>query len=152
MTNKHETIIEVPEGMQIDKVTFKPSAKPRPQSWDELPCIRGSFISVCGDESSRYRAELRHKNVFTTAALAEASLAVAQLSQLRDAYRNGWVPDWTDNTVKNSIGYYQGSVAMRLSNEVPNFLAFETNEQCTEFYEAPEIKKLILQARPILGG
>lgn len=47
---------------------------------------------ICGA-----RFSTMYKNVLLSKQAAKAHLALMQLHQLRDCYRQGWLPDWFDN-------------------------------------------------------
>jgi hypothetical protein len=67
------------------------------------PSARYSEIS----SSDNYDAIKQNSNTFFSKEQAEAAVALAQLSQLREVYRQGWVPDWTDGSEKHCILFYK---------------------------------------------
>ena len=75
------------------------------------------------------------RNSLPSKGAAEAHLALMQLHQLRDCYRQGWKPDWKDNNKKYYIGHYDNSNHCRVFQEstFPNFLSFQTEELAEEF-------------------
>lgn len=64
---------------------------------------------------------------------AEAHLALMQLHQLRDCYRQGWVPDWEDSNRKYVIRHYGASFDINWYACVNSFLSFQTAELANEF-------------------
>ena len=76
-----------------------------PKTWEEF-C---SQFEICGeyyiDADSRikeikdgYRDPLYDKNMLPSRKAAEQHLALMQLHQLRDCYRQGWKPNWPDKS------------------------------------------------------
>ena len=79
----------------------------KPPKWEDLETIKGCFIDedcdiydLCGHPATR-----SNRNIFPTREQAEATIAEAQLLQLRDSkfYRNGWKPDWSDKENKIAV-------------------------------------------------
>lgn len=62
-----------------------------------------------------------------------AHLALMQLHQLRDCYRQGWKPNWEDSDKKYIIERYCASFDIDWSIEDSCFLAFQTAELANEF-------------------
>jgi hypothetical protein len=152
--------IEIPEDHEIDqeqsnlaegKIVFKQSKKALPKSWEELKRIQGYYItSDCKINVSSALPANHVKNTFTTKIQAEASIALAQLSQLRDVYRQGWTPDYNNNSWdKYSITCH--SVNLQIDNYNTNlyFLTFQTQQIAQEFLN--NFRDLIEQARPLIS-
>lgn len=132
--------ITPPEGYEIDRekstfeeIVFKPIKKELPKTWEELEKIDGywvdgdceiykmEFLLMCAGDS---------RNTFATEEQAKASIALAQLSQLREVYRDGWVhsfPCYVIDGVKGITGCYE----YHIRNV---FLSFQT----------PEIRKRVV--------
>lgn len=100
--------ITPPEGYEIDKenstfdcIKFKPIENKLPMTWEELGSIRGSYVGVNSQVNnftdSLYSCSDCNKAVFPTEEEAEASIALAQLLQLRNA--------WGGFHVKDADGY-----------------------------------------------
>lgn len=152
--------ITPPEGFEIDKekstfeeIVFKPVKKQLPKSWEELKTIEGYFVT---HDSTIYEAALQstdhyQRNIFVTEAQARASIALAQLSQLRQVYRGGWKPDWCDINPKYVIIQCGNRITTHTyySNS-SNFLSFQYPEIRDLFLE--NFKDLIEQASPLLFG
>lgn len=66
---------------------------------------------------------------------ADKHVAMVKLHILRDKYRNGWKPDWENNSKKYYIGHYDNSNHCHVYQEFtfPNFLSFKTEEVAEEF-------------------
>lgn len=152
-----ELKIEIPEGFEIDeekssfsKIVFK-EIDNLPESWDDLKCIKGFYINDNSDfrmcATYTYPKESL-KNVWPTKELAQASLALSQLMQLRKVYVKGWIPDYLDKRTK----YY-----IRVDNNIPTIfitysytapLSFPTEELAQRFLR--NFKDLIEEAKPLL--
>ena len=89
--------------------------------------------SVSVSSGSGYRNALTDKNSLPSKEAAEAHLALMQLHQLRDCYRQGWVPDWEDSNRKYGIGHYGASFDIDWYDDTNCFLAFQTKELAEEF-------------------
>lgn len=106
--------IEVPEGYKAvyDKNTQKIEIVKveLPKKWEEFcrdnPIKKNEyFIDEYGEiiyAAEKHRAT-NLKNLLPNKETAEAFLALMQLVRLRDCYRQGWKPDWKDNTIKHCI-------------------------------------------------
>ena len=99
-----------------------------PRTWEEF-CSKvskkevESYIGTDSDILSApylYRNPKRDRNVLPSQEAAKAHLALMQLHQLRDCYRQGWKPDWSDcedkycivrsyNDTKHLVAAYKGA-------------------------------------------
>lgn len=149
--------VTIPEGYEIDKeastfeyIVFKEIKKQLPKSWEELEHALGYYTDSASNIMKYCGAPaIPNKNIFATEEQAEASIALAQLSQLREVYRQGWEPDWTDSSIKYCITRYKDNTLARdayTSNH--HFLAFQSVEVRDEFFV--NFKDLIEQASPLL--
>ena len=151
--------ITPPEGFEIDKekstfeeIVFKPMKNELPKSWGELKTIEGFYVT---SDSIIYRAAPQntnnyHKNIFVTKEQAKASIALAQLSQLREVYRQGWEPDWIDENYKACIFKMGDNVFPGKILATRHFLSFQSIEIRDEFLK--NFKDLIEEASPLLFG
>lgn len=107
-----------------------------PKTWEEFCSqfkIHGEYYidtdsSINGDCSGR-RSPIFDKNMLPSKKAAEQHLALMQLHQLRDCYRQGWTPNWLDGKAKYCIVHgivityliaaYEGTKA---------FLSFQSEE------------------------
>lgn len=157
--------IEVPEGYEIDKtkssfdnIVFKkvakpkvPKEKPLPKTWEELEKVKGYYTSAFSsiEETIAIRANTKNRNTFLTKEQAEAAVALAQLSQLREVYRKGWKPDWTNTQLyKWCILPKDGVLFIDVNCVTSYFLAFETKACAQEFVK--NFKDLIVKALPLM--
>jgi hypothetical protein len=136
---------------QLALQTFPELAeKELPKSWGDLKEIEGFYTN--GDSnifSTRGCTKKRNRKLFATKEQAEASIALAQLSQLMKVYNNGWVADWT----KNSQDKFCIEFCIDDINKVTNigtnkFLAFKDEKTRDLFLE--NFRDLILTAKPLL--
>ena len=112
--------IEVPDGKKAvwkdNKVVFE-NEHSLPKDWkeyvtfhfpvDKLPenhyvCAETSLFS-CHTTNSDYESVLQTKNILTSDKTIKQHLALMQLHQLRDCYRQGWIPNLADNSIKSAI-------------------------------------------------
>jgi hypothetical protein len=152
--------INAPKGYEIDKekstfenIVFKES-NVLPSSWEEL----GEYIdgySVYHRTSSivinfREIVSNYNKNIFKTEEQAEASIALAQLSQLRDVYRQGWEPDWgTVSHNKYCIYFHLNSLSITNFISLSHFLSFQDEKTAELFLE--NFRDLIKKAKPLMS-
>jgi hypothetical protein len=126
--------------------------KELPKTWEVLKKIDGFFIDNRSNISSLVDCSTceDNKNIFATKEQAEASLALAQLSQLREVYRNGWVPNWDDRgQCKYCIYFYENKINFEISRKQPYFLSFKDLSTRDSFLE--NFKDLIEQAKPLMS-
>ena len=108
--------IEVPEGKKAvwkdRKVVFEDIMPELPKSWEEFcnKCKVKEFEAYIGLNSTittavsrRERLSDLDRSLLPSKEAAEAHLALMQLHQLRDCYRQGWIPDWNDSNQKNML-------------------------------------------------
>ena len=58
-----------------------------------------------------------------------------QLHQLRDFYRQGWTPDWSDEECKWDISICKNELTVQQIVNWAGFLSFQTEELATEFLD-----------------
>jgi len=140
--------INAPKGYEIDKekstfenIVFKKISE-LPKNWDELRCIEGYRINA--GSPIRYR-----KNLFKTEDQAEASTALAQLSQLRDVYRQGWEPDFTYSDILYVIYFDEKHIPIVGSSYNSLFLSFQDTKTAELFLE--NFRDLIEKAKPLMS-
>jgi translation initiation factor 2 beta subunit (eIF-2beta)/eIF-5 len=137
---------------QLALQTFPELAeKELPKSWEELEDVSGYYI----DDNSKIefrRNHITHKsnrNIFATKEQAEASIALAQLSQLMKVYNDGWVADWSNNAEgKHCVWFSKNEIATDCSYSLSSFLAFKDAKTRDLFLE--NFRDLILTAKPLL--
>lgn len=131
------------EQMAWTKVKYE-KKKELPRTWEEF-CKQNElregeyFLGNCCNlmPVGKYggtRDEMRDRNILPSKEAAEAHLAYMQLHQLRDAWREGWLPDWTeDNQSKYSICSIDGEFSIRIRYTNRHFLAFQDEKRANEF-------------------
>lgn len=127
-----------------------------PKTWEEFCSqfkIHGEYYidtdsSINGDCSGR-RSPIFDKNMLPSKEAAEAHLALMQLHQLRDCYRQGWEPNWLDDDNKYCIVYnsvYNYSISINKSTRV--FLSFQSREIAQLFLD--NFRNLIEEAGDLI--
>ena len=143
--------IEVPEGKRAiwkdDKVVFEDILPQLPKTWEEFcehnevketEYYLNAFSRIEKTETVK-RNKISDKNLLPNRQAAEQHLALMQLHQLRDCYRQGWVPDLADGSTKYCIERYYDSDTRSIKHQVVSlsrtstFLSFPTNKLAEEF-------------------
>ena len=159
--------IEVPDGKKAvwkdGKVVFekiKPNPPRFPKTWKEFcefyPIPKGS---ACIDRDScllfrwdNRRCDLFDRNVLPSEKAAKQHLALMQLHQLRDCYRQEWKPNMSDCCNKYGIKWNFLSLKKELivvwCNHDPRFLSFPTYDMASEFLT--NFRELIKQAGDLI--
>ena len=158
--------IEVPDGKKAvwkdNKVVFEDIKPQLPKTWEEF-CKQNmvkkneyyidvsSCIIVISD-GKRYSSSDR--NLLPSKEAAKAHLALMQLHQLRDCYRQGWKPTLEDNidiyTIKKSrnIMTHKLEITVLSASTLSSFLMFPTYEIAREFLT--NFRELIEQAGDLI--
>jgi hypothetical protein len=135
---------------QLALQTFPELAeKELPKSWGDLKEIEGFYTN--GDSnifSTRGCTKKRNRKLFATKEQAEASIALAQLSQLMKVYNNGWVADWKSNKDKHVIYFNEDNLIKSINNYNSRFLSFKDEKTRDLFLE--NFRELIETAKPLL--
>lgn len=159
--SKEQFTIDIPEGYEIDlentsltagtgKIKFKKKDS-RPMSWRDLGGVVGYFLG--SDSVIHTTMEISTKednrNVFPSKEEAQASLALAQLCQLRNAWNDGWKPKFNDGSKKYVICQTAlGVFDVWVSNDIPYPFMFEKKETAELFLET--FKDLLGQAKSLM--
>lgn len=152
--------IEVPDGY---KAVYKEDTQKieivkvgLPKSWEEF-CDN---YPVEPKESFIYEGKVnrvfvggkrdpKNTGIFPNKETAEAFLALMQLIQLRDCYRQGWTPDWNDDEQsKYSVITSSGKVSVDTRIVTNGILSFQSEEIRDEFLN--NFKDLIEQAKELI--
>ena len=155
--------IEVPDGKKAvwkdNKIVFEDIKPQLPKTWEEF-CEQNMVkrneyyldASSCITEFlNNGRNIYTDRNVLPNKQAAEAHLALMQLHQLRDCYRQGWIPDWNNQkTIKVCIvqrfpGRY---IIEPRDGFYPAFLSFKDNKTAKEFLK--NFEDLIKQAGDLI--
>ena len=146
------------EGWEIDvenstlgDIAFKKIEKGLPKTWEELEIVSGYYINSDSTLESCLNGKVikYNRNIFATKEQANASIALAQLSQLIQVYNDGWVADYTNNeTNKYQIIFESNKIVVQHIHGIHNFLTFKTKEIAREFLK--NFRVLIETAKPLL--
>ena len=153
--------IEIPEGYEVDKekstferIVFKKKEVVLPLGWGDLRLVHGYKVTEhCQLKlfSRNIGLDADHDgNVFSSKEEAKASIALAKLTQLRSAYRQGWKPDWRSPNSKYCILLDRGVPKICINYYFNTFLLFQSREVAEKFLN--NFKPLILEASPLLFG
>ena len=136
--------IEVPEGKKAiwkdGKVIFEDITPKLPETWEEF-CkiypvkVEETFIgaSCCFGDNAGKRNPNSDKNMLPSEKAANAHLALMQLHQLRDCYRQGWIPDWKINSDKYCIQCTNNKYSIFNYANYRCFLSFQSQELAEKF-------------------
>lgn len=127
------------------------SKKELPKTWNELKRIKGFYVNTrCNITQITSDTKDEISNTFATQEQAEALIALAQLSQLREVYRKGWVPNWNDSDeYKYVIVRYQNKIDKLSYFETNHFLSFQDEKTRDLFFE--NFRDLIEKANPLMS-
>lgn len=135
-------------------------AKELPKTWEELRMIKGYFIHSDVSKVSSYvnttlfdknKYKYKWKNIFPTKELAEASLALAQLLQLRDVYNGDWKVDLNNKPNEERFIIYNNynHIACACSHNGSNYiLSFKDINIRNQFFN--NFTELLETALPLL--
>ena len=158
--------IEVPDGKKAvwkdNKVVFEDIKPQLPKTWEEF-CEQNMVkrdeyyldASSCVTEFlNNERNKYTDRNILPNKQAAEAHLALMQLHQLRDCYRQGWIPDYTDAYDKFCIirqfNFHSNKFEYEIINffALHHFLSFQSEEIAEEFLK--NFRDLIEQAGDLI--
>ena len=153
--------IEVPDGKKAvwkdNKIVFEDIKPPLPKTWDEF-CEqnlikKGEYFLNSFSTSEQGTCEtIRHKdsdrNILPSEQAAEQHLALMQLHQLRDCYRQGWIPNYAENSKKWSIRKFKNKLYAYSACHYSSFLSFQTEEIAEQFLT--NFRDLIKQAGDLI--
>lgn len=137
---------------EVNGVVTIEEKKELPEKWEELGIIEGYWVdrdSVEKNTKNRL-CDSENRNIFKTEEQAKASIALAQLSQLREVYRDGWKPNWKDGIQKWGIGMVNDQIDLDYYDSHNAFLSFQSQEIAELFLK--NFKDLIEEAAPLLFG
>ena len=154
--------IEVPNGKKAiwkdSKIIFEDIKSQLPKTWEEF-CEQNTikktekYIDLNSEidvaVSSLVKREFeRDKNILPSKEAAEAHLALMQLHQLRDCYRQGWIPDWTSGNAHYCITKIKNILKVGASWQTNYFLSFPTLELAQQFLD--NFRDLIEQVEDLI--
>ena len=118
--------------------------KELPKTWEEFcknyPRKKDeAYFDMCSQictfpQDYEHRTEDTDKNLLPSKQAAEAHLALMQLHQLRDVWREGWLPDWKNSVQrKYVIKNIDGEFLISLHYNSRCFLAFQDDKRADSF-------------------
>ena len=137
--------IEVPDGKKAvwkdNKVVFEDIKPQFPKTWEEFCEQNAIKRSECYLDTSSCIIDMwdgkrdisSDRNVLPSKEATEAHLALMQLHQLRDCYREGWKPDWNNDCNKYIIVKNRDKYVVFGGNWTNQFLSFQDRERAEEF-------------------
>jgi len=152
----NEINIIVPEGFTIDEekssftcIKFKKEKKKEAKCWEDLEDIKGYYVTEGSTIDSANSTSINfNKNIFATKEQAEASIALAMLSQLMKDVNENWIPDWRNSEDKYTLGFFNNKIITDYFQQTHQFLAFPTKTIRELFLKNHE--ELIIKAKPLL--
>lgn len=152
--------IEVPDGKKAvwkdGKVVFEDINSQLPETWEEFcydykiqeeECYINTDAEIKKAVSSRNRLIYGDSNVLPNKQAAEAYLALIKLHQLRDCYRQGWMPK-SNKTSFGIVREVKGGLYIDRYIFSSKFLTFQTKEIAQEFLN--NFRDLIEQAGDLI--
>ena len=152
--------IDVPDGKKAvwkdGKVIFEDVTSGLPTTWREFcnkfPVINMEYCIKINSHIiklvSSERDEREDRNILPNEKAAEQHLALMQLHQLRDCYRQGWVPSYLYEEQKYNINDDAGLIGINCTNKRVSFLSFPTLELAEQFLK--NFRNLIIQAGDLI--
>ena len=158
--------IEVPDGKKAiwkdDKIVFEDIIPQLPKTWEEFCKIKKLIdseayidsnskcigIDKCFTIGGWERNHYNDRNILPSKKAAEAHLALMQLHQLRDCYRQGWIPNHEENSKKWSITKFKNKLYACSACHYSSFLSFQTEEIAEQFLT--NFRELIEQAGDLI--
>lgn len=128
-----------------------------PKTWKEYcenyprkigECYTNSGSNILTTTQVRYRDADTDKNLLPSEEAAEAHLALIQLHQLRDCYRQGWVPKYNNYSEIWIIAYSYDTYLVYKTCCNREFLSFQSKEIAEEFFN--NFKDLIIKAGDLI--
>ena len=153
--------IEVPEGKKAiykdNKIIFEDIIQKLPETWEEFCKLYPIKEEECYIELNSIPTEVSigerfdhdDKNILPSKKAAEAHLALMQLHQLRDCYRQNWKPDWKNNCqAKYCIEFSNYQYRIFKYFVSCRFLSFQSEDVAKKFLIC--FKNLIKQAEDLI--
>lgn len=154
--------IEVPDGKKAvwkdNKVVFEDIKPQLPKTWKEF-CYNNdrkpneAFIANSSEiqliTEQHERKSSCDQNILPSEQAAKQHLALMQLHQLRDCYRQGWIPNWNNSTQNKYVIFnLVGKFTISLYYCHSHFLAFQNEKRAEEFLN--NFRDLIEQAGDLI--
>ena len=154
--------IEVPDGKKAvwkeGKVVFEDIKPKLPKTWEEFCeqnevrdgeyyiCSLSDLVEVMAENYSHRRKNC-DRNLLPNKKAAEQHLVLMQLHQLRDCYRQGWIPT-VDEVSFVIIKRVRGYLEVNSFTYSSKFLSFQSEEIAKEFLD--NFRDLIEQAGDLI--
>lgn len=140
--------IVIPDGWEVEKVEgnkiiLKESKKELPKTWEG--CLAVLVNEGKLDEETIAGVSPR---IYLPKDLVKPFIALSKLSVCRYAYRQGWEPDWTDDSLKAIIECTNGRIVSTTGKSISSILAFQDDEVRKEFLK--NFKDLIEEAKELI--
>ena len=112
-----------------------------PKTWEEFcdnypveenEAMIGCDASIINCKGIEGKRSYKFKDIIPSKKSAEAHLAMIQLEQLRDCWRQGWKPIW-GIFEKWCIHLYRNELSIGITTNTSRFLTFPTKEMAEEF-------------------
>lgn len=162
---KQTVEIEVPDGKKAiwkdNKIIFEDIKPQLPKTWEEFcknyPCKKDEcyittdceLYSIVGGIERNINHD---RNLLPSKQAVEQHLALMQLHQLRDCYRQGWEPNWEDDsfkyTIVQDIFNKDKKYSIKYYCYTSYFLSFPTYKLAEEFLT--NFRELIEQAGDLI--
>lgn len=153
--------IEVPNGKKAvwkdGKIIFEDIKPQLPKTWEEF-CEQNKIkkaeyylnVSSCIEETGiGKRNKIFDKNLLPNRKAAEQHLALMQLHQLRDVWRERWLPDWNDDKQeKYVIESSKGECYVAKYKHISSFLSFQDEKRANDFLDY--FRDLIMKAGDLI--
>lgn len=142
--------IDVPEGkkavLKDNKIVFEDIKPQLPKTWEEYCNITDNRNPLVPKEL--YIAEL-DSHLSPKKDDIKPFFVLIKLKRLRDYYRQGWEPNWSNETRKFYISpWHNKSYSVFISYYVPHFLTFQTEKLAEEFLN--NFRELIEEAEDLI--
>ena len=119
-----------------------------PKTWDEYCAKHGEVgDKIKASLDSAYTTINRY--AFSDYKQTQAHIAMIKLHLLRDEYRNGWKPDWKDDSQMKYVIYNpEGEFTIGCYINSRRFLAFQDKKRANDFLT--NFRELIVQAGDLI--
>lgn len=154
--------IEVPEGKKAvwknSTIVFEDIKPKLPKTWEEFceqnkikdsECYIGNASCVVEvlEGNCFHRRKIHDRNILPNKKAAEQHLALMQLHQLRDCYRQGWIPT-LNKTSFGIIRRVEGDLEVEKFVFSSRFLSFQSEKIAKDFLD--NFRDLIEQAEDLI--
>ena len=146
-----EIKIEVPKGFIAEIINGEIVLKKNPTKWDDIESLKGYRVDYLSRiQSVNIGICKEYSNTFATKEQAEASIALAQISQLMrlPEYNRDEEIDWEDGELKYVICDLCSFFTTKAEKSRYSFLVFKTRDIADRFLK--NNLDLIKQAKPLL--